>query len=434
MSSIEVIGWPVAFSQCSARPAADNPADRRTRLGPALPPSGPMRIADLAVYHVRIPLRRRVEHALASRAASDNLVAACRLADGTVGWGEGVPRRYVTGETVDGAFDQLRSSNLTAQLAAGCRDFGDAVAMSDQLQLTGPPDDRRGCYGNAARCAVELAVLDAFGHSFNRPLSDVTRLLPETAPLRRSAGRVRYSGAITADDPRRERRAALLTRLNRFSQCKVKVGVNGQDDTARLARFRRLLGPRIDIRVDANEAWSAEEAADRIEQLEPFGITAVEQPVPHRCAGSLAQVRERVRVPIMLDESLCSLEDARRAIARRTCDLFNIRLSKCGGFLNSLRLAAVAHANGLGFQLGCQVGETGILSAAGRHFACSVGPLRYLEGSYDRWLVRERLTRPDLSFGYGGWAPALQRPGLGIDVDRAALRRVCRRREHWKFD
>jgi muconate cycloisomerase len=102
--------------------------------------------------------------------------------------------------------------------------------------------------------------------------------------------------------------------------------------------------------------------------------------------------------------------------------------------LNSLRLAAMARAHGLGFQLGCQVGETGILSAAGRHFACSVGPIRYLEGSYDRWLVRERLTRQDLSFGYGGWAPALKGPGLGVNVDRAAVNRVCRRAERCKLD
>ncbi len=77
----------------------------------------------------------------------------------------------------------------------------------------------------------------------------------------------------------------------------------------------------------------------------------------------------------------------------------------------------MAHRAGLGYQLGCQVGETGILSAAGRHFASSVGDIRYLEGSYDRFLVKERLTQEDLTFGYGGHAKALQEPGLGIHID-----------------
>ena len=85
---------------------------------------------------------------------------------------------------------------------------------------------------------------------------------------------------------------------------------------------------------------------------------------------------------------------------------------------------------GLGYQLGCQVGETGILSAAGRHFATSVAGIRYREGSFDRLLVAERLTTEDLTFGFGGWAPALRDPGLGVTIDRAALERVTVAREN----
>ncbi|NBO93151.1 MAG: dipeptide epimerase, partial [Planctomycetia bacterium] len=83
---------------------------------------------------------------------------------------------------------------------------------------------------------------------------------------------------------------------------------------------------------------------------------------------------------------------------------------------------------GLACQLGCQVGETAILSAAGRHFASSVADLRYVEGSYDAWLVREALAGTNLTFGRGGWAPALTGGGLGIDIDPAALQRVTVRR------
>jgi muconate cycloisomerase len=162
---------------------------------------------------------------------------------------------------------------------------------------------------------------------------------------------------------------------------------------------------------------------ERVARLRPFGISAVEQPVPHRDVGSLADVRPRLGVPVILDESLCTQSDGERAIAAGLCDLFNLRLSKCGGFVNSLRLAVLAHAAGLACQLGCQVGETGILSAAGRHFATSVGGLRYVEGSYDRHLVREPLTVEDCTFSYGGRAPALRAPGLGVTIDLGAVRR-----------
>jgi muconate cycloisomerase len=126
----------------------------------------------------------------------------------------------------------------------------------------------------------------------------------------------------------------------------------------------------------------------------------------------------------MLDESLCSSRDAEEAVSRGTCDLFNLRLSKCGGFIATLRLAQFARQYGIGYQLGCQVGETGILSAAGRHFASGVSGLRYIEGSYDRHLVEERLTMEDLTFGRGGWAPHLSGPGLGVQVDPQALHRI----------
>jgi muconate cycloisomerase len=196
-----------------------------------------------------------------------------------------------------------------------------------------------------------------------------------------------------------------------------------------MRRIRRILGRRVRVRIDANEAWRPDEIVDRMRELAPFGIASVEQPVPHAQVAALAGIRRRVTVPIMHDESLCSLSDAKAAIADGTCDLFNIRLSKCGGFIRSLLIAALAHSSGLGYQLGCQVGETGILSAAGRHFATTVANIHFLEGSYDRHLVSERLTVEDITFGYGGRAPALGGSGLGVSVDPAALARVTIREE-----
>src|SRR5262249_43494569 len=163
--------------------------------------------------------------------------------------------------------------------------------------------------------------------------------------------------------------------------------------------------------------WPADQVVPRIRELEPYGISAVEQPLRHADVAALRDVRREVRTPIMLDESLCSEADARRAIEQQTCDLFNLRLSKSGGFIPSLRLAQLARQHGLGYQLGCQIGETALLSAAGRHFAASVRDLRFLEGSYDRHLVREPLGQKDITFGWGGWAPALPGPGLGVTPD-----------------
>jgi muconate cycloisomerase len=131
----------------------------------------------------------------------------------------------------------------------------------------------------------------------------------------------------------------------------------------------------------------------------------------------------------MLDESVCGLRDAELAASDGWCDALNVRLSKCGGFIPSLRIAQFAKRHGLGYQLGCQVGETAILSAAGRHFAASVGDLVAVEGSFDRHLVRERLSHEDITFGRGGWAPTLAGSGLGVIINPAAVERVTIARE-----
>jgi muconate cycloisomerase len=381
-----------------------------------------VRVAELTAFHVRVPLRRKVRHASHARTVSENVVVRCVLADGTEGWGEGVPREYVTGETAETALTLLRRSDLPSQLEP-CDDLGGAVLLAERLQLAPAPDDERGIRGNAARCAVELAILDAFGRQFGEPLSTVTRSL--SPQLNEPRPWVRYSGAITSSDGLKLKLVSWMYRLYGFCQIKVKVGIAGQEDTARLRAIRHRVGRKMKLRVDANEAWAADEAADRIRELEPFGIASVEQPVHHNDVASLAKVRQEIRTPIMLDESLCSMADAERAAANGWCDRFNLRLSKCGGFIPTLRLAEFARQNGINCQLGCQVGETAILSAAGRHFAASVAGLTAVEGSFDRHLVRTPLSREDITFRRGGWAPALTGPGLGVTIDAAAVERIA---------
>lgn len=390
-----------------------------------------MRIAEIAAYQVRIPLKKEIKHASHARTSTDSLVIACRLDSGVVGWGEGLPREYVTGETVDQAWQLLTEIDWRAHCGGPLNSLADAVLMVSACPPRRPRDDERGCFGNSLRCAIELSVLDAVCRELQAPFSAVTSTTPETFAIRQGVNSVQYSAAFTAMRPWKQRALALLVRLAGFHQAKVKVGVAGVDDAALLRRIRAWLGTGIDLRIDANEAWSCENLLARVADLRPLSITSVEQPVPHADVDGLARVRPQLGVPIMLDESLCCEADARRAIERGTCDLFNLRLSKCGGFVATLRLAALAHQAGLGYQLGCQVGETGILSAAGRHFATSVAGIRYLEGSYDRFLVRERLTSEDLTWGLGGRAPALNGPGLGVSIDSAALQRVTVRQERF---
>jgi muconate cycloisomerase len=388
-----------------------------------------MRIDELTAFHARIPLRTRVTHASHSREANDTLLVRCRLSEGTVGWGEGIPRSYVTGETIESAFAQLADADLAETLGGRFANLEEGVALCRGIAFPVPGGGYRDCFGNAVRCAVETAILDATTRALDVPFSSVTGCVPEAADIRGERERVRYSFVLTGSTRGKLALRAFLVRVFRFREIKLKVGLD--DDVGNLRCVRRAAGRRMDIRLDANEAWHWDELEERVAPLLPLGVSSLEQPVPHAEVEKLAGPRGRLGVPVMLDESLCSIGDAERAVAGGTCDLFNIRLSKCGGLIDSLRIAALAQRAGLGFQLGCQVGETGILSALGRQFATTVTGARYLEGSFDRFLVRERLTHEDLTFGIGGWAPRLAGPGLGVTIDEQAVERVVQRRESW---
>ena len=380
-----------------------------------------MSISSLKLFKVAVPLKKVVRHASFERSVSENLVVRVTLSDGVAGYGEGVPRSYVTGETLETTFAALEAQNWASMIGRPTS-FAQVVERLGTLTLTEIESDPRGMFGNAARCALELAILDAYGRRFGESVGRAVDLT-NVGGLRRFPRpmRVRYSGAITAESPRAERISALKMRIYGFHQVKIKVGSQGQDDARRLEKMRWFLGRRIDVRLDAHEAWPASELLERVEPLRRFGPTALEQPVPHAEVRALAELRPRLGIPVMLDESLCGYPDALAAIEHDTADILNVRLSKCGGIIPSLRIIGLAERSGLGVQLGCHPGETSLLSAAGRQVASRLDGLRYVEGSYDRHILATNLTKQDLTFGYGGWARPLNGPGLGVEVDPAAL-------------
>jgi muconate cycloisomerase len=127
------------------------------------------------------------------------------------------------------------------------------------------------------------------------------------------------------------------------------------------------------------------------------------------------------------DESLVTLADAEALIAAEAVDYLNVRVSKCGGLSRSLGIARRAAAAGIGVQVGSQVGETAILSAAGRHLAAHLPQVAFVEGSYGTLLLTEDVSAESVRFGHRGAAPLLSGPGLGVHVLEERLRKYARR-------
>jgi muconate cycloisomerase len=263
----------------------------------------------------------------------------------------------------------------------------------------------------AAFCALETALLDAAGRTWDASVSEL--MGPK---LKKS---VVYSAVIPMMSLEKMRQILNLIRINHMHFIKLKLGTDSDLETLRMVRDH--MGFEVDIRVDANSAWSPEEAIHRLKEMEPYRISAVEQPVAKADFAGLKQVQEAVQIPVIVDESLCNEEDAQRLIDLKACQVFNIRLSKCGGLGAATRIRRMAEEAGILCQLGCHVGETSILSAAGRHFALTVPHLSYVEGSFSPYLLIRDVTTQPVVFNDGGMGYELQGHGLGIEVLEEAL-------------
>jgi muconate cycloisomerase len=364
-------------------------------------------VSHIDVLSAELPFRFSFGHALAERNSSTNVFVRVALADGSVGYGEGVPREYVTGETVEGATSALVERLAPALLGVAVED-ADAVPAV----LAEAAESAEAELDQAARCALELAFLDACGKHFRCSVQRWLAVSP--------AEEVRYDAVIPFSSPRKLVALALVIRAFGIRQVKIKVGDDLDRDLHALSLLRRVLGDDVDLRVDANCAWTPTEAVEAIERMRVHRVAAIEQPVAGEDVDGLRRVAEAVAEPVIADESLRTVDEARRLAETGACDAFNIRVSKCGGVLDSLRIAEIAREAGLFCVVGAQVGESGILSAAGRHVAAAIGP-RYLEGSGGSLLLKQDLTAERVLPGRRGRAKTFAGRGLGVHVREELL-------------
>ena len=249
-----------------------------------------------------------------------------------------------------------------------------------------------------AEAAVEMALLDLEARREGRPIGEPGAIaIPVNRTL--SAG------------PAEEAAAHAKEGLRAGYQC-FKVKVARADDEERIAAVREAIGSWPALRLDANGAWSVDEAVERIQALEANDLELVEQP----CATlpELAEVRRRVSTPIAADESITGPDDVRAAAAAHACDAVNVKLASCGGVERARETIRTAGESGIAAYLSSTFdGPWGISAAlqlaAGETFqlACGLATLELFDSPLARLLPPAR----------GGLQPVPAGPGLGIEID-----------------
>jgi len=379
-------------------------------------------VTELQLFAVDLPFKVAFRHAAAARTTSESLFLRVGLDSGAQGWGESLPRAYVSGERREGAFALLRDSILPELPGRTFQSLSEVGSFLEKCDGQAPSDwVRPEVPQTSAWCSVDLALLDAFGKAFGEPVS-----LGGQPPAANALRRYRYSGVVSAGRGWPYAVSLLKTRAYRFPHVKLKVEQDGAEQAARTAR--RLLGRRVDLRVDANMAWDVEEALEAIGELRAVGIQSFEQPIPAGDLAGLARLVAESSAEVVVDEGLTNRESLQTLISHRACTGANVRISKCGGLVGAYARCREALDAGLMLQVGCQVGESSLLSAAHLTLLSALAPLtpgvRYAEGCFGRHLLREDPVSPSVQFGYGGRPPRRPAgPGLGVQVDRAMLER-----------
>jgi L-Ala-D/L-Glu epimerase len=378
-------------------------------------------VTELQLFAVDLPFKTVVRHAAAARTTSESLFLRMTLDSGVDGWGEALPRAYVSGESRQDAFALLRDQVLPALVGRTFQSLPEVVSFLEKCDGKAPPEwVRPDVPQTSAWCCVDLALLDAFGRETGQPAS------PGGQPSRGSLERYRYSGVVSAGRGWPYAKSLLKMRAFGFPHIKLKLGQDGAPQAARTAR--RLLGRRVDLRVDANMAWGVEQALEVIQQLRTVGIRSFEQPIAAGDLSGLARLVAESSAGIVVDEGLTDRESLQALISHQACTGANVRISKCGGLVGAYARCREALDAGLVLQVGCQVGESSLLSAAHLTLLSALAPLtpgvRYAEGCFGRHLLREDPVSPLLQLRYGGRPP---RPpvgtGLGVRVDQAMLER-----------
>ncbi len=353
-----------------------------------------MRWHELSMARLELPFRVAFEHAAARRTHGESVLVRAVSDDGAQGWGEGCPRRYVTGETMDTAmafFAAHRGTWLTLRTLDDLRHWVDTYR---------PLIDRN----PAAFCAVELALLNALAA---QSAQSVESLLSLPA----LSGEFRYSGILGSRDT--DTFATLLARYRRMAITDFKVKLFGDEsvDRGNLSAMHRLAPHDCRLRYDANNRWRAPDDAIAFVRALGADIIAIEEPLAVADHAGCLTVADGLGCPVILDESCRTLHDLDRLPGAAEHWVVNIRVSKMGGLLRSLEIAAAARARSIPLIVGAHVGESALLTRAALTIANAYrAELIAQEGAFGTWLLQHDLVDPSLQFGAGGVLAAVDVP------------------------
>jgi L-alanine-DL-glutamate epimerase-like enolase superfamily enzyme len=354
-----------------------------------------MRITAVEAWPVVLDLENPYTIAYETVTSATNVYLRVVTDSGPVGFGCAAPDEEVTGETPGSVLAAVRDTVEPA--VRGSDPLRTAMLLERVRQpMAASP---------SAKAALDMALYDILGKQARLPLWKL---------LGGYRDRIRTSITIGILPVAETVNEATGWVGRGFSCLKIKGGADLDADVDRLLEVRRAVGPRIELRFDANQGFTVDQTLELVRRAADARLRLIEQPTPRGEPELMAQISRRTSIPVMADESLMDLRDAFRLARKDLVDMVNVKLMKVGGISEALHVNAVSRAAGYEVMVGC-MDESALAIAAGLHFALARPNVLFADLDGHIGLIGDPAA--DAVRLRDGWLHPTGRPGLGFDLE-----------------
>jgi L-Ala-D/L-Glu epimerase len=323
-----------------------------------------------------------------------NAFVEITLDNGLTGMGAANPSEYVTGESFEQCKNALQETNIQFLIGRDIREINQLTFEVLQKLPKNP----------AARAALDIALYDAFTKFLNVPLVKYLGQKIKSLPTSNTIGIKNVEETLKEAKEYGERG---------FSVLKVKLGKDLEEDLERIVKLREVFGKKFVIRIDANQGYTAAQTIEFYNRTNGLNVELIEQPLKAKAIEETRQLPDEIRKVIAADESLLSPKDALQLVKPPLATgIFNIKLMKCGGVSQALKIADIAQQAGVDLFWGCN-DESIVSITAALHVAFASSNTKYidLDGSLD-------LAKDEVTGGFilkNGVMYCSDEPGLGVE-------------------
>lgn len=325
-----------------------------------------MRIKNLNVWNADLGNTKPYTIAFKTVDEVRNVFVELILENGITGIGSGNPSEYVVGENIGQTIEALKEDNL--EFLAG-RDIREFHQLTYDVWKKFPKNP-------AARAALDIALHDVFAKFLGVPLVKFLGQKIKTLPTSNTIGIKNVTETL--------KEATEYVQAG-FKVLKVKLGKDLNEDIERIVKLRENLGNKVAIRIDANQGYDINQTVEFYTKTLHLNVELIEQPLPAKAVKEMKSLPEEIRTKIAADESLIAPKDALELVKPpRASGIFNIKLMKCGGVSQGLKIADIALQEGVDLFWGCN-DESAVSITAALHAAFSCSNTKYidLDGSLD---------------------------------------------------